>query len=142
MTDMFSTLCRRPARWLLAATLTLGSSLALAQPLVPFTASYAADMKSIPVNGEAIHSLAQNEDGSWSLSFNASMFVARLSEQSTLTLDNEQVVPLNYHYQRKGLGRSRETTQTFDWASGEVRGVHKKEAFTLPTQPGLLDKTT
>ena len=142
MTDMFSTLCRRPARWLLAATLTLSSSLVLAQPLAPFTASYAADMKSIPVNGEAIHSLTQNEDGSWSLSFNASMFVARLSEQSTLTLDNEQVVPLNYHYQRKGLGRSRETTQTFDWASGEVRGVHKKEAFTLPTQPGLLDKTT
>lgn len=133
---------RNPLRWLTAAALALGSSLAMAQPLTPFTASYAADMKNIPVNGEAVHSLQQNSDGTWDLKFQASMFVARLTEQSTLALENEQVVPLNYHYQRKGLGRSRETTQTFDWATGEVRGVHKKDAFTLPTQPGLLDKTT
>src|SRR5690606_31431921 len=70
------------------------------------------------------------------------MFVARLTEESTLRLEGEEVVPLTYRYQRKGLGRSRETTQQFDWANGEVRGVHKKEEFTLPTQPGLLDKTT
>lgn len=133
---------RNPLRWLTAAALALGSSLAMAQPLTPFTASYAADMKNIPVNGEAVHSLQQNSDGTWDLKFQASMFVARLTEQSTLALENEQVVPLNYHYQRKGLGRSRETTQTFDWTTGEVRGVHKKDAFTLPTQPGLLDKTT
>jgi hypothetical protein len=133
---------RNPLRWLTAAALALGSSLAMAQPLTPFTASYAADMKNIPVNGEAVHSLQQNSDGTWDLKFQASMFVARLTEQSTLALENEQVVPLNYHYQRKGLGHSRETTQTFDWTTGEVRGVHKKDAFTLPTQPGLLDKTT
>lgn len=142
MTDKLSSLCRRPGRWLMAAVLSLGSSLALAQPFQPFTASYAADMKNIPVNGEAVHSLAQNADGTWSLNFHASMFVARLTEESTLRLEGEEVVPLTYRYQRKGLGRSRETTQQFDWANGEVRGVHKKEEFTLPTQPGLLDKTT
>lgn len=131
-----------PLRWLMTAALALGSSLTMAQPLIPFTASYAADMKNIPVNGEAIHSLQQNVDGTWDLKFRASMFVARLTEESTLTLDNDQVIPLTYHYERKGLGRSRETTQTFDWAAGEVRGVHKKENFTLATQPGLLDKTT
>lgn len=142
MTDKLSLLRRTPARWLMAAVLTVGSSLAMAQPLLPFTASYAADMKNIPVNGEAIHSLERNSDGTWSLNFRASMFVARLTEESTLALESDRIVPLNYHYQRKGLGRSRETTQTFDWATGEVRGVHKKEEFILPTQPGLLDKTT
>ncbi|GGI91737.1 DUF3108 domain-containing protein [Halopseudomonas pertucinogena] len=131
-----------PLRWLMAAALAVGSSLALAQPLTPFTASYAADMKSVPVNGEAVHSLEQNSDGTWELKFRASMFVARLTEESTLTLESDQVVPLRYRYERKGLGRGRETVQNFDWAAGEVRGVHKKEEFTLPTQPGLLDKTT
>src|SRR5690554_2881087 len=141
MTDIRSPLAR-PARWLLAAALAVGSSLAMAQPLAPFTASYAADMKSVPVNGNAVHSLQQNADGTWALSFSASMFVARLTEESTLTLNDDQILPLTYHYQRKGLGRGRETTQTFDWAAGEVRGTHKKEDFSLPTQPGLLDKTT
>ena len=142
MTENRSLLRGQPARWLFGAVLALGSSLVMAQPLVPFTASYAADMKSIPVNGSAEHSLQQNEDGTWTLRFHASMFVARLTEESTLKLENDQLLPLNYLYQRKGMGRGRETTQSFDWATGEVRGVYKKEAFTLPTQPGLLDKTT
>lgn len=142
MTDKSSSLYRHPARWLLGAVLAIGSSLVMAQPLTPFTASYSADMKNIPVNGRATHSLQQNTDGTWALKFHASMFVASLTEESTLTLDGDQVQPLTYHYQRKGLGRGRETTQTFDWATGEVRGVHKKEAFTLPAHPGLLDKTT
>lgn len=142
MTDTRLPLQRRTARWLLGVALALGSGLAMAQPLVPFTASYAADMKNIPVNGSAVHSLEQNPDGTWNLKFHASMFVAKLTEESTLALEDDQLIPLSYHYQRKGMGRSRETTQTFDWANGEVRGVYKKENFSLPTQPGLLDKTT
>lgn len=142
MTNNRSHLCRRLTGWLTALVLTLSSSLAVAQPLIPFTASYAADMKSIPVNGEATHSLQQNTDGTWELKFRASMFVARLTEESTLKLENDQVIPLHYRYERKGLGRSRKTTQTFDWNTNQVHGVYKKEAFSFPTQPGLLDKTT
>src|SRR5690606_29023102 len=136
MTDKRSSLCRRPGRWLMAAVPSLGSSLALAPPFQRVTARYAAAMQHSPANGEAVPSRAQTADGTWSLNFQASMFVARLTEESTLRLEGEEVVPLTYRYQRKGLGRSRETTQQFDWANGEVRGVHKKEEFTLPTQPG------
>lgn len=142
MIDSSSLLFRRPGRWLAAAVLALGSSLASAQALVPFSASYAADMKKVPVNGEAIHSLQANPDGTWTLSFQAGMFVARLTEESLLRLDNEQLVPLSYRYERKGLGRGRLTTQNFDWDAGVVTGEHKKEAFSLPTEPGLLDRTT
>lgn len=142
MTDYRAFLSCRPAPWLMATVLALGGNLAMAQPLIPFTASYAADMKSIPVNGEAVHSLQQNAEGNWELKFRASMFVARLTEESTLKLENEQVIPLHYRYERKGLGRSRETTQTFDWDANQVHGVYKKEAFSLPAQPGLLDKAT
>lgn len=133
---------RRTSRWLAALALTLGASSLMAAELIPFSASYAADMKSIPVNGEANHSLVSNEDGTWTLNFNAGMFVARLTEQSTLRLEEDRVIPLTYKYERRGLGRGRETTQTFDWSNEQVTGVHKEDPFSLPTEPGLLDKTT
>ncbi len=129
-------------RWLAALGAILYASALTAAELTPFTASYAADMKKIPVNGEAIHTLTQNTDGTWNLSFTAGMFVARLSEESTLQLEADRVVPLSYKYERRGLGRSRETTQVFDWESKLVTGMYKGEIFTLPTEPGLLDKTT
>lgn len=132
----------RPVRWALLLPLMFASAFAAAQDLVPFTASYAADMRKIPVNGEATHSLTQAEDGTWLLSFNAGMFVARLTEESVLRLQNDSIVPLVYHYKRRGLGRGRETTQYFDWESGVVTGLHKGDPFTIPTEPGLLDKTT
>ncbi|WP_373187612.1 DUF3108 domain-containing protein [Halopseudomonas sp.] len=135
-------LVRQTLRWLVIAGLGLGSGTLSAAELTPFTASYAADMKKIPVNGEAIHSLEQNTDGTWNLSFTAGMFVARLSEESTLRLEKDRVVPLSYHYERKGLGRSRETTQVFDWESAVVKGVYKGDSFMLPLEPGILDKTT
>lgn len=133
---------RRPLRWLAALGLSLCAGALTAAELTPFTASYAADMKKIPVNGEAIHTLTQNDDGTWNLSFTAGMFVARLSEESTLRFEEGNVVPLNYKYERRGLGRGRETTQVFDWANKQVTGEYKGEAFTLSAEPGLLDKTT
>lgn len=132
----------RRASWLTALALVIGSSSATAQEVVPFTASYAADMRNVPLNGEANHSLTANEDGTWKLEFEAGMFVARLSEESTFLLQEDAIVPIEYEYKRRGLGRSRTTTQHFDWESGVVTGDYKKERFTLPTEPGLLDKTT
>jgi hypothetical protein len=140
-TSQYQTI-RRPLRWLAALSLSLCASALSAAQLTPFTASYAADMKKIPVNGEAIHTLTQNTDGTWNLSFTAGMFVARLSEESTLRLEEGNIVPLAYKYERRGLGRNRETTQVFDWDNKRVTGEYKGEAFTLPTEPGLLDKTT
>lgn len=132
----------RPARWLTAACLALASSFAAATDIVPFTASYAADMRKVPVNGEANHSLAQNEDGSWTLNFHAGMYVARLTEQSTFILQEGRVQPLSYRYERRGLGRSRTTTTEFDRQAGVARGEHRGDAFELPLEDGLLDKVS
>ncbi|TVP88978.1 MAG: DUF3108 domain-containing protein [Pseudomonadaceae bacterium] len=112
------------------------------KPLKPFKASYTADMRRVPVNGEASHQLEQNADGTWTLTFHAGMFVARMTETSQLTLDNGEIKPLNYHYERRGLGRSRETRQSFDWDAGKVTGNHGDRAIALATEPGLLDKTS
>lgn len=142
---MFHTLYRRNTLplTLLGAVLSLTTlSSASAAPLVPFSASYAADMKKVPVNGEATHSLSANADGSWTLSFNAGLFVARLSEESTLRLNGEQLQPLNYHYSRRGLGRSRSDRLKFDWEQSRVTGNYKDRQVDLPLEAGLLDKTT
>ncbi len=113
-----------------------------AKPLKPFKASYTADMRRVPVNGEASHQLKENADGSWTLTFHAGMFVASLTETSQLMLDNGVVKPLSYHYERRGLGRSRETRHRFDWDAGKVTGTHRDRAVALATEPGLLDKTS
>ncbi|PKM31070.1 MAG: DUF3108 domain-containing protein [Gammaproteobacteria bacterium HGW-Gammaproteobacteria-11] len=128
--------------WFTSVSFGLLASALSAAELVPFSASYAADMKKIPVNGEATHSLSSNEDGTWTLTFNAGMFVARLTEESTLRLEQDRLLPLSYRYERRGLGRSRETTQRFDWDNEQVSGTHKGDDFILATEPGLLDKTT
>jgi hypothetical protein len=132
----------RPTRWLTAICLALASTLAAANPVVPFTASYAADMRKVPVNGEANHALVRNEDGSWTLSFHAGMFVARLNEDSTFRMENGKLQPQRYRYERKGLGRGRTTTTYFDYPSGLVRGEHRGDSFTLPLEDGLLDKVS
>ncbi|WP_092389756.1 DUF3108 domain-containing protein [Halopseudomonas salegens] len=113
-----------------------------AVPLKPFDASYTADMRRVPVNGEATQQLEQNADGSWTLTFYAGMFVARLTETSQLQLDNGQLKPLSYHYERSGLGRNRETRQTFDWDAGKVTGTHRDDPVDLATEDGLLDKAS
>src|SRR5699024_6623099 len=100
----------RRAGWLTALALVIGSSMASAQEILPFTASYAADMRNVPLNGEANHSLTENADGTWTLEFSAGMFVARLSEKSTFLLQEDAIIPAEYEYKRRGLGRSRTTT--------------------------------
>lgn len=110
--------------------------------LKPYSASYTADMQRIPVSGKAGHTLAQNDDGSWQLTFDASMFVASMSESSHFELIDGQIRPLGYRYERKGLGRNRETRQVFDWAAGTVTGNHRDKVIDLATEPGLLDKTS
>ena len=55
--------------------LTLFSLPALAEDLQPFSASYTADWKQLPVSGSAERSLKREDDGRWTLNFEASMLV-------------------------------------------------------------------
>ena len=51
--------------------LTLFSLPALAEDLQPFSASYTADWKQLPVSGSAERSLKREDDGRWTLNFEA-----------------------------------------------------------------------
>jgi hypothetical protein len=82
-----------------------------AADLKPFSASYTADWKQ-PMSGTAERSLVKNANGTWDLNFKASMMIASLTEQSTLKLDNDTLLPQKYHFERGGLGKAKKVDLT------------------------------
>lgn len=117
-------------------------SLLQAQPLQPFQASYTADWKQLPFTGTAERSLQQQADGTWDLRFKASMLVAGISESSRFKLQDGQLQPLRYKYDRTGLGKSRKSRQHFDWSAMQVNGQGKDGDYQLPLHAGILDKSS
>ncbi|NIE77767.1 DUF3108 domain-containing protein [Pantoea sp. Tr-811] len=113
-----------------------------AADLKPFAASYTADWKQLPMSGTAERSLVKNKDGSWNLDFKASMMIASLTEQSTLRMDNDTLLPQKYHFERGGLGKAKTVDLTFDWTAKKITGTDRKDAISLPLNRGVLDKSS
>lgn len=110
--------------------------------LKPFSASYTADWKQVPVSGTAQRSLEKLDNGYWRLDFEASMLVASLSERSTFKLDGETFVPQKYRLKRSGLGKGKNVEHYFDWEAKQILGEDRGDPVKLPLNTGLLDKST
>ncbi|WP_439861374.1 DUF3108 domain-containing protein [Pseudomonas sp. MBLB4136] len=115
---------------------------AFAVELKPFSASYTADWKQVPVSGSAERGLQALDDGRWQLSFEASMLVASLSETSTFRVDNGAFLPQTYRFERSGLGKGKVVEQDFDWSSKQVLGSDRGEPVRFALNRGLQDKST
>jgi hypothetical protein len=113
-----------------------------AEPLQPFSASYTADWKQVPVSGSAERTLQKLEDGRWQLTFKASMLVAGLTEQSTFKVDNDSVLPQRYQFERSGLGKGKSVELDFDWSQKQVIGSDRDQAVRLPLNSGMQDKSS
>ncbi len=113
-----------------------------AAELKPFTASYTADWKQLPMSGTASRSLEKGANDTWTLSFKASMMIASLTEESTLTLDKDTLLPKTYHFERGGLGKPKKTDLDFDWSQKMVTGTDRGDAVKVPLNRGMLDKST
>ncbi|MDO9625477.1 MAG: DUF3108 domain-containing protein [Pseudomonas sp.] len=122
--------------------LALFSLPALASELKPFSASYTADWKQLPVSGTAQRSLQALDNERWQLNFEASMLVAGLSEQSTFRLDNNVFLPLTYRFERSGLGKGKKIKHDFDWAGKQVTGTDRGDPVSFPLNRGVQDKST
>ncbi|WP_339466667.1 DUF3108 domain-containing protein [Pseudomonas sp. EA_65y_Pfl2_P74] len=129
-------------RALLFACALLALPLAQAADLQPFSASYTADWKQLPMSGTAERSLTKDANGVWTLSFKASMMIASLSEKSTLTLDKDTLLPQSYHFERGGLGKAKKADLDFDWNSKMVTGTDRGDAVKIPLNRGMVDKST
>ena len=129
----------RRALMLVLAVLALPAQ---ALELKPFSASYTADWKQLPLSGTAERSLKAQENGRWLLSFEAAMLVASLTEESTFKVENEAFLPLTYRFNRSGLGKSKQVEQDFDWAEKQVIGTDRGEPVRLAINRGMQDKST
>ncbi|UQY33862.1 DUF3108 domain-containing protein [Pseudomonas fulva] len=126
----------------LMLALALFSLPALAAEPKPFSASYTADWKQVPVSGSAERSLQKLEDGRWQLVFKASMLVAGLTEQSTFTVENDAFLPQSYKFERSGLGKSKDIEFDFDWSQKQVIGSDRGNPVRFPLNRGMQDKST
>jgi len=122
--------------------LTLFSLPTTAFELQPFSASYTADWKQLPISGSAERNLKSLGNGRWELDFEASMLVAGLSEVSVFTLEQGTFLPMSYSFSRSGIGKSKAIDLDFDWKQKQVMGTHRDESVHLPLNRGLLDKST
>lgn len=129
---------RRALMLALALCALPGAALALE----PFTAEYTADWQQVPVSGTASRKLEKNTDGSWNLTFQASMLVAGLTEQSRFHYDNQRFVPISYRFERNGLGKSKKVVHDFDWKGKLVTGIDRDKPIKLVLKSGMLDKST
>lgn len=121
--------------------ISLCAGVAQAAP-VPFTASYTADWKQMPISGSAERSLEQIGENQWKLNFEASMLLAGLTEESTFSVQDGQLQPITYRYERDGLGKSKTVMQHFDWATHRVTGTDRDKPIDLAISNGTLDKST
>ncbi len=110
--------------------------------LQPFSASYTADWKQLPISGSAERSLKAASNGRWQLEFEASMLVASITEVSTFEYNKETFLPYSYRFKRGGLGKSKQIELDFDWSQKQVIGTNRDESIHLPLNRGLLDKST
>ncbi|MER0861132.1 DUF3108 domain-containing protein [Pseudomonas aeruginosa] len=122
--------------------LTLLTLPAYAFELKPFTASYTADWKQMPISGNASRSLKALGDGRWQLDFEASMLLASLNEVSTFKVENDTFLPQTYRFARQGLGKGKQIELDFDWSQKQVLGSNRGDAVRQPLNRGQLDKST
>lgn len=113
-----------------------------AAELTPFSASYTADWKQLPISGTAGRSLKQLDNGRWELSFEAAMLVASLSEVSTFRVENGTFLPLTYRFDRSGLGKAKQVEHDFDWTEKQVIGSDRGEPVRFALNRGMQDKST
>ena len=129
-------------RALLFALTLLALPVVQAADLQPFSASYTADWKQLPMSGSAERSLSKNDNGTWTLSFKASMMIASLTEESTIRLDKDTLLPQSYTFERGGLGKAKKINLDFDWSSKMVTGSDRGDPVKVPLNSGMLDKST
>ena len=111
-----------------------------ATELKPFNASYSANWKALPFSGKAERSLKRSGDN-WQLRFHASAVVASITETSTFTYADQNIIPLHYNLKRSGLGKSKNTQQEYDYTSQQL-SLHqlKKPVVAAKIVPNAMDQ--
>lgn len=107
--------------------------------LKPYTASYSASVKGIPLEGQGTRTLSQNPDGSWTLTFSASAAFSGIQETSQFMVRDNRLQTRTYHKQRTGLARRPDLHAAFDWRKSQVNWQQEDRQWSINLLPDALD---
>lgn len=128
---------------LTSALLGLASTSIASDTSLPhsFTASYEFDWNGgLSLSGSTIRQLKQQENAVWTFESKASAMFAGIKETSTFLWQNQQPVPIKYHYKQSALGKKRIADVSFDWEKLQVTNTVEDKPWQMPIKPGVQDK--
>lgn len=109
--------------------------------LKPFSASYEINWKSgISLNGNTVRKLSKNENGDWDFESKASAMFASVFESTQFKWQNNQIIPLKYHFKQSVLGKKRIADVSFDWEQLKVTNTVDDKPWKMPISEGVQDK--
>ena len=101
----------------------------------PFRAVYQADYKGLPVSAIGIRELRHVEGNKYLFTSSAKSFFTSITEQS-LFYWQDGIIPVEYKYNRKGVGKNREDRLIFNWQ----KNTASFDDTDYNIVPGTLDK--
>ncbi len=108
-----------------------------------YRATYTLLHKSDPV-GNAIRELTYLDDGKIKYHYETDIswliFSDKRSETAIVNIENNQIIPLSYDYQREGTGRDKYYQWLYDLAGKTATDLKKEKTISLDFTDGLLDK--
>jgi hypothetical protein len=104
-----------------------------------FRAVYKADYKGLPVSAVGIRELTNTKPGEFKLTSSAKSFFATIEESTSFQWSENSLVPLEYHYSRRGVGKNRRTSLSFDW-DAQLLSAEEAEPWEMALVHGTLDK--
>ncbi len=108
-----------------------------------YRATYTLLHKSDPV-GTAVRQLSYLDDGRINYHYETDIswliFSDKRSETAIIKVKDNQVIPLNYDYQREGTGRDKSYQWQYDLTEKTATNLIKDRKITLDITDGLLDK--
>ena len=108
-----------------------------------YRATYTLLRKSDPV-GKAIRELTYLDDNKIEYHYETNIswliFSDKRSETAIVKIENNQVIPLSYDYQREGTGRDKSYQWQYDLAGKTATDLKKNKKISIDFTDGLLDK--
>lgn len=106
-----------------------------------YRAVYRADYKGLPFSAKGLRQLKKVDHNRYLLTSSARSFLASVTESSLLEWsDDKRLVPIEYHYHRKGIGRNRTAILNFDREKNKVRNDVQSKPWFMDVPDDVLDK--
>lgn len=106
-----------------------------AEPVL-FHAEYIARYQGLPIKAKGVRELTRLGDNRYRFISSATSIFVKVVESTEFDINGSLLQPAKYHYERKGMGKNKQVSSSFDWQENLV--THKGTTSVLAA--GTLDK--